>query len=359
MNKTLLTTLACLGAASALQAASYTVHITGATAMRKEAYNAVAAMYSSYTVNPADALNAQPNTCTFSGTMGSDTVTVRFAMSGSIQGITDLAAPNQKTFLATGTPGDATTVSHVPELAFSDVFQATAGIAGALVDDKVGVIPFVWIKGKNSSASVTNITTQLAQSFLANGALEERYFTGDHVGGNAFNPVFLIGRDSGSGTRATAHADTFYGVGTTTTLFADDDGVAPFVPTVSLGYSSGKSVATVLKMDLSGTGMSTVGYLGMGDAKSVQAIGGDQYLAYNGVPYSADNVRNGLYTFWGYEHLFHRGDAAAEIVNFKANFGAAIDNYLANAGGPGIPSDLALTVSSMKVARNGDGGNLF
>ena len=57
--------------------------------------------------------------------------------------------------------------------------------------------------------------------------------------------------------------------------------------------------------------MDLVTYLGTSDAASVNAgqvapRGNAVDMKYNGVAYSAAAVKNGQYTFWGYEHLYKR-----------------------------------------------------
>jgi len=117
------------------------------------------------------------------------------------------------------------------------------------------------------------------------------------------------------------------------------------------GYSSGSGIVTVLN---SGCG-AALAYLGLPDAANVN--GGANIISYNGYkPFSgtigAPNfaaVRNGLYSAWGYEHLFRRSGAPANISTFFAAFANEINNDLAT-------STSAAQVGSMNVVRPSDGG---
>jgi hypothetical protein len=48
-----------------------------------------------------------------------------------------------------------------------------------------------------------------------------------------------------------------------------------------------------------------IGYLGSADAGGIAATGAAcTYLTYNGIPYTAANIQNGLYDFWSFEHTY-------------------------------------------------------
>jgi hypothetical protein len=76
------------------------------------------------------------------------------------------------------------------------------------------------------------------------------------------------------------------------------------------GYFSDGQIAATLKTP----GMLTaadnpgvmIGYLGIDGANTAQA-GGATPLSYDGIPYSANAVEQGVYPVWSYEHIYYRG----------------------------------------------------
>jgi hypothetical protein len=80
-------------------------------------------------------------------------------------------------------------------------------------------------------------------------------------------------------------------------------------------------------------------------------------MRYNGQPafYGAaatpdwTPVYKGLYSMWGYEHLFRRGTAPANIQSFRTGLATEINNDLAT-------STTAIQVGKMQVSRPADGG---
>src|SRR6266571_9275674 len=132
MKKTLaILSLGALFAVATAQA-QVDIYITGSTAFRANAYRSIRALFQNATnsvllsQNPADPASGQ-NQVTWSGRItnafGSQTVTVRASYSGSVAGIQALAQNTSQTYLLNATAGDATTINHQADLAFSDVFQ--------------------------------------------------------------------------------------------------------------------------------------------------------------------------------------------------------------------------------------------
>ena len=185
----------------------------------------------------------------------------------------------------------------------------------------VGVVPFVWVRNAGAPATLSNMTNQLAKAVLNNPGIPLSMFTANAA--DAGTLVYATGRNNDSGTRLDAFAESGFGIGGTpvqvdgsgtTDPLADTvvagawvagaDGIAFWDP--SLGYSSGGTLAT----EMSATGSNTVlpgwlvTYLGINDSNNVNA--GNNDMTYNGVAYSVNNVQQGEYSFWSYEHLLYR-----------------------------------------------------
>jgi hypothetical protein len=351
MKKTLaFLALGGLFAATTAQA-QVDVYLTGSTAFRANAYRSIRALFTGHgtltSQNPADPASGA-NQVTWSGTLtnfGAQTVTIRASYSGSVAGIQALAQNTSQNYLVSATPGDTNLVSHQADLAFSDVFQSTTVFTTpALNDSQVGVLPFVYVKSQVTPATVTNVTIQQLQSFFANGALPLSYFTGDT--NDDASLIYLVGRDSGSGTRLSAEKDALF-VGSP--LLYQTNGTCTWI--ISPGYSSGSGIAGNLKS----TCGSAIGYLGLSDAVTVNS--GNNVIRYNGyLPFNGSintpdfkPVREGLYSYWCYEHLYERTTAPANVNTYRNALAVEIDNDVAT-------STSAVQTSTMRVSRNADGG---
>ncbi len=369
-TKTALVTLSALIVIARAQAATpLDITVTGSTAIRADLFNSIIKLYQSdFKQNPT-ANYTKANQVTWSGTIpvlqaiGYDPVTVRCGMSGSVQGVTDLANKNAISVLANSTDTDTNRTTRIPDFSMSDVFQDTAGVSGGadLTDAKVAVIPFTWVRGAGSSSAIANMNVQLMQKFLANGALPLRFWSGNPAD---TNNVYLIGRDSGSGTRATIMADSFYGVTAATKIYtnypaADTTPLNLGLPTpADNAYASGGSVAKTLAVnDGSGPFQNRIGYAGISDALTVDQSQ-SLWLSYNGVLYSTNAVQNGQYTFWGYEHLFDRTDDASAF-NYVKTFQSALATQIDAEIQSHTPPVTSISLGVMRVGRNGDGANLF
>jgi hypothetical protein len=272
---------------------------------------------------------------------------VRTAYSGSAAGIQALAQNLSLTYYSLGTPGTTNTTTALADLAFSDVFQtSTLYTTPVLSDLTVGVVPFAYVKGVNNMpSSVTNITIQQLQSFLGNGLNLLSYFTGDPDDDDGM--MYLVGRDGGSGTRITALRDALF-IGSHV-QYRQSSATAV---TSYTGYSSGSGLVAQLNTN---TVESWIGYLGLPDANNVN--GGLNIIGYNGMkPYLGSPgapdwspITKGLYSFWGYEHLFARTTAPANVTNFRTALANEIDLDLQT-------STTAIPISSMLVLREDDGG---
>ena len=157
-----------------------------------------------------------------------------------------------------------------------------------------------------------------------------------------------MGRDNGSGTRITTLAEISLGI---LPNIAQRRAVNGNWVDDAVGFSSGSLVAT----NLNGTSTSAEGpggaisYPGPNDSNTAIA-GGGKALSYDGVFYSKDNVRNGKYTLWGFQHLYSvpiTGSGSPEET-FRTAFVTKID--------AGLPASVnAIQIGTMNVTRLADG----
>ena len=295
-----------------------------------------------------------------------------------------------------------TTESAIADVAMSDTFQSTSvfnsnasiNITGTLhtyaalqtttgyAGGVVGVVPFKWIasnQGTLGGGTMTNITPQLAKALYSvshlgqGGALPLSLFTA--IASDSTSNVYPAGRNPDSGTRVSTLAETGIGTATTVTQYQplQLDGVTVVSATTQTinsialwpietingiststkgnsGYSSGGQLGAALSLPTSsittpqGTGGILIGYLSTGDA-AVALLGQGKELTYNGVLYSINNVQQGQYTFWGYEHLYYRTGSSVSTV------ADAIAAQIHNTTG-------TILVSTMAVSRTTDGSTI-
>jgi hypothetical protein len=359
--------------------------ITGATAFRASANNAIISILggtgiTKYAFTGTSGI-AGTNRAIFEGTMASfpgDTIIVRASWSGSTQGIKDVADGNAIQFLddvgntlttagqRLGESGDPTPVyeNAVAQWSFSDVDKLLSERPNhPFGGGPVGVVPFMFLAGEGAPPALNNMTDQLHNTLWATGQLPIALFTGDTAD---LTTVLATGRNNGSGTRATILAESQYGAFTSLTQFnATFTGTrTDTFPTAKLlalsefgngGNSSNSGVRELLtrrsdELTLSGSPIDAifVSYLTISDANSAITEGA-KAMTYNGVPFSATNVKNGLYSLWGYQQFYLDSDATAFETTFDTAFRTAIPATL-----DGI-SSIALT--QMAVDRTGgDGG---
>jgi hypothetical protein len=400
MKKLNILTVGILTAAMVSNAsADVTMNFTGSTAFRSAIHNAAKAALTGCTYAYAGTSLGSAGSAIFKGTISGHselgTVTIRTSWSGSGTGVRDVAANNgagnpilfisgTSATSSGGTQNAVATESAVAHVALSDVFQSSTGFTGGsyktLTNTNVGVVPFVFVANDSTLISganagkLTNVTPQLFQALFVNGSQPLSLFTGD-VNDTAL--VYSTGRDTGSGTRITTLAETGYGINkpvqqwkvTVSGTNADQLDSLQIWPTTGSGadaanagnggFTSGGNVASALSakstnvttLDADGATINTgenlllIGYVGTADATTAVGNGAKQ-LKYAGVDYSANNVFNGFYTFWAYEHMY----SATLTTN---------ENTIKNAVVAQIPSNLGtagLDINSMAVGRSNDGG---
>jgi hypothetical protein len=370
-------------AASQVNAATRVFDITGATAFRASSNTAIISLLggasTQYAFTGTSGISGT-NRAIFVGAMPQfpgDTIIVRASWSGSTQGIKDVADNASIQFLDVSNPVSTSGINlgvganpspvyttAVPQWSFSDVDKLLSERPNASFGGgPVGVVPFMFLAGEGAPAALNNMTDQLHLSLWSQGSLPIALFTGDT---NDATTVLATGRNNGSGTRATILAETQYGAFRSIVQFnATFTGSrTEAFPTAQLlavsefgngGNSSNSGVRELLtrradNLTFNGDPVDAlfVSYLTISDANAAISEGA-QAMTYNGVPFSADNVKKGLYSLWGYQQFYLDADATAEQITFDIAFRAAIPSTL-----NGVD---AIAINQMSVVRTlGDGG---
>ena len=326
--------------------------ITGSTAFRAITIDRTLSLFdtSSTNGNLVSSGGGSPNFLTIKGTMsgkvpslGATPVTCRLSFSGSGSGM--LAVNNLTPVSTLEVVGG--TVNKVPDLALSDVFPAssTPPIADSAFERNVlGVIPFVFVRN-NALSGIINITREQAiLLFTASGTVGG--FPGmpaTYLGGASANPVYLVGRDSGSGTRIAVHK--CIGFVSTPTLWATN-GLGVYVQTN--GLSSGSLVANNVRAKAD-----AIGYMGLPDFGTITNYATS--ISYNGYAYSEPTVANGAYAIWSYEHIVNR---AGGLSNNQKAVRDALINAITDPTYQSTPiyTNSFVRLNQMNVERGADGG---
>ena len=265
------------------------VRITGATAFRTAAINALKAQFDignngvsySYAHNKAAGSVNAADRVTFKGKFPgvAGTTTVRVSHNGSVEGLRAIAAPgpaNDPLFItdaalpaASPTGAEAanisgSTVQQVAKFAYSDVRQSSSPVSSPTLSPaqpKVGVTLFTMLANEGAPAGLTNVTFQQFKALFAQGSLPLSVFTGDAGDSGTF--VYATGRNDGSGTRTAYMAESQLGITTlvsqfvATTSASNDITVIQKVPaggaTINGAFDS-TSASTLWGQDLDGNG---------------------------------------------------------------------------------------------------------
>ncbi len=384
-------TLCALGAAMALSAGSASaqidppanyITITGATAFRAFAHNSIK---SSLGANVKTLKNITDLNLAGTALFTDGTTYVLASWSGSVGGLQSLT--NQTVVRAYYNPVDAeviaalallapggegvltttgNTTNYSGNIAFADNFQSssiyktpTLAFPPGADESKLGVVAFRFV-GSEGFPEDQNMTTNLFQRMWGStGFIPLSMFTGNS--GDDFTFIFATGRDANSGTRVIYLSET--GLGTTTPIQQyqytttgtdaatyDLDVISPFA--LNGGYSSGGDIIRGLQATPDADGSMLVTGIAITDGNAAIA-GGGVPLKYNGYDYSSDNVINGQYTYWSFEHLYYRSDLLAAKKTYANTLAADVR---ANAESF---SDGAFKLTTLRVSRSGDGTPVF
>ena len=257
--------------------------VTGATAFRKAAQEAILAKYSAgvkYAYNGAN-LGASGQayfTGSFPGFSG--TTVIRTTFTGSVEGVRDVTLGNTITCLDPATNVATTsgasgitspTVLRVPNYTFSDCATVSTPYDGSsLGGGPCGVIVFVPVANEGSPARLNNVTKQELASIAQRGRLPLSMFTGLSTDTNQV--VFYTGRNDFSGTRTIQLAEAGYGfINPVTQYFATQDATPQTTElrvwpvTLTTDPTFGATMSTVWNTGVNGNG----GYASGGNIQAV------------------------------------------------------------------------------------------
>jgi hypothetical protein len=287
--------------------------------------------------------------------------------------------------ISSGKPAssDTNTSPTAPDLAFADSSQLVSLTrtpalvkmgTNASPTGKIGIVPFVWAKNKNTNPSnswthLTNMTDAGSRLALV-GPNIAALFTGDPSDTN--QTVYVVGRNNRSGTRVNALAVNRYGI----TVPVDQFNIGGFPSsdgsTLLLaenadpndGYNGGGDVEKALHIDGScqqldpinnNNGWFAIGYLGIGDAKTLLSNSG-VWLTFNGITYSNGAVEEGQYTFWNYEYMYGR----VGISGFAQTYGNSLaSTFVPKFEGGSNPAsqDTSIALQYMHAVKPSDTGD--
>ncbi len=243
------------------------VYITGSTAFRSAAVNAIKNIYDAgvqVAFQNNDSVPTKSNQVIFVGNITlsgvSTPVNVHCTWSGSEAGIQTVGDATQTVnFLPDSTcPGScsaypgtsvaAGTDAHHPDVAFSDTFQSTSTFKGTFNGvtyptlteaqgtsaghgSPVGVVVFKWCASSNAPSGLTNITSQMIRKLYASGIAPLGMFTG--LSADESKPVVALGRNPDSGTRLSAFAEAGLGALTGVQQYQPQDSTGALVKTTT------------------------------------------------------------------------------------------------------------------------------
>jgi hypothetical protein len=394
----LTSTIVALGIVCQASAANV-VYITGSTAFRSQAFLAIKVTFDGGSPQIAARGGSDPsgNNGTFMlfhGNIGGAETYIDCFWSGSEAGIAAVAQPGSHPTFFLKTDGsvaftitsagpvtsETNAVASTPDLALSDSSQSVSLTPSpALVPQgagspagSVGIVPFTWAKNKNTTPSaawsrLTNISDGQARVALT-GPNVAALFTGNPADTNEY--VYVVGRDNGSGTRVNCLGSCRYGITKAVDQWfiggnPSDGTTLALTEAQNNGYSSGGTVAKSLSIDGScqqtdpnfgTTGWIAIGYLGIGDAKTLLNNGG-VWITLNGVPSTNGTIEEGQFNYWNYERLYGR----VGISGFAATYGTQLAGAIPGQLGGSNPanSDTGINPTFMHAAKPSDIGDPF
>lgn len=402
---------ALAAAAFASSASAQTViNITGATAFREAAHQAIRnSLDAGYTWGYQGTNISNASRAIFVGTNNGNSVIVRTSWSGSVAGIRAVVnQADQVSYIDSAVSGltvggtqnvNANTVNTLANfITFADNQQDNTPFdAVTLNGGPVGVVAFVPVVNETARiANGDNITKAQLQRLAGFGSAPLQFITGNTADSGV--KIYWTGRQDTSGTRViyTSELGLGYGAAVNQYRVGPLDTTTGAVSTVQLwptgdttnrsiifradqigngGYSSGGALAPVLQRTsssgvsvldpVSGSPIATnqevvlVSVISAQEGQDIQS-GGGKVLAYNGVYIEPEALPTGIsatdknkiikgdYTLWSYENFFYRDEVFDGITDLLIS---DIETNIPGAiGGNGVP------VSDMRVTRAVDGG---
>jgi hypothetical protein len=405
------TVLALLAADAAI--AQTTIRLTGSTAFRSATVTSIKAIMTVTDSAFTGSTETSAQYSTYIGTFSGSPVVIQCSWTGSVEGIRDVSESLNQNFIkasfvtataavsgiSTTTTDAAVYEAAIPQISLADNTQAaTIYTANTLVEFPVGVIPFVWVKGrvgathpaKTAYDGINNVTNQMAKLILAGGA-PISFLSGTPDA--SLTRVYAMGRNPLSGTRLVTFAESGYGSSSdaiqykptisgsniTGVNYMPDDLVNGFTGGNN-GYTSGGTLATELSntvTDIDGSGnladsapFALMGYVGVSDAAALlkaintTATTNTSYvMGYNGaslgVTYNAVTqtttwdftaIKEGKYSLWSFAHLAYKPSLGGLALTYAT---ALRGNIEAN-----VPSSSGVKLIDMKVTRANEGATI-
>ena len=211
-----------LALTGSIASAATVIHITGAQGLRAAVHQGIADILKpGYSVGYQGTSISTAMQAVFSGTtaVGSYPVTIKTSYGTSTNGIRTMVKNlTVATWLlpVSGTVGNLNSGSIYETAVTADAtvsgeFQATTRFSTPLlIDNLIGVFPYVWVRNAGSPATLSNMNSTLAQALFGNGQLPLAQFTGSVADENTI--VTLIGRDEGASSRESLFAESGYGI---------------------------------------------------------------------------------------------------------------------------------------------------
>ena len=282
--------------------------------------------------------------------LGTNLVVIRTSFGGSLSGM--IAIRDNTLQPCINLDGTATNLTG--DVGFGEAFPsaATPPIPNSdfSTNEIIGVVPIVFAVNNNlAGMGVNNITLEQANLLLFDsgpGAMPASFLGA--TGPNATNNVYLIGRDTDSGTRISVEKDIKY-IGAETEWATNGAGGYVSNP----GFPSGGTVAANI-----GGGALSIGYVGMSDFNSIS--NNATALKYEGVGVGVNNFANvttGMYPLWAYEHFYSRIGTTAQQQLVREALIASLTNPSFQATNANW-FNFFVGLNKMQVSRSTDGGQI-
>jgi hypothetical protein len=280
------------------------------------------------------------------GYSGLGVVTLDFVLNGAVGGLLDISQ---------GLP-EATANGNnlVPTLVDSSTSPDAVGVNPAQFTAlPTYVVPYVFIKntGSADTAGIVNLTQRQAALLESAGATLPATF----FGGSSTNVIYFVGRNKDSAVRTEVDLNVqANGFQTYTTngagqIVQDTTGLDQ-EGNLDPGQSSGSTLVNVVKAITN-----SIGTIAVQNLKS-----GVVQLAYEGVNYSTNNVQNGSYPLWGYENYYYLTSLSdpnqLQVINLLYQ---SVTNSTFQSSANPVFSTNFISLSSLKVTRNADGGSII
>jgi len=309
--QTILAAALAVGATSSAMAQTNIIDVTGATAFRNAAMRAITASFSTNGLQivhdgSADTLSSLygANKAIFRGTMPgiTGTTVVRTSWNGSAEGINAIAGKNNPPFYtvdaltnslvwnnsaAKGSIAGPTVTNSRPRFAFSDVYQKNTpvktdlnGATFTASADEVGVVTFAMVANDGSDTNLNNVTVQQALALWKGGVLPLSQFTGNP---NSVGNVYAMGRNDGSGTRASYLSEFKVGVASP---------VQQYIATAAGVTNTNDVIGFITLVPAGGTGAGVLAT--SGGSANASTLWGQSALVGNGGYASSSGIRDHL-----------------------------------------------------------------